>query len=94
MMVSVVIPTYNSGRTLEKCLKSIVDQIYKNIEIIVVDKFSEDKTVEIAKSYGARIIQDYGERARAKKIGLKKAKGKYVLFIDSDMKLSVELMEK
>ena len=65
MMVSVVIPTYNSERTLEKCLKSIVDQTYKNIEIIVVDKFSEDKTVEIAKSYGARIIQDYGrERGR------------------------------
>ena len=63
-MVSVVIPTYNSERTLEKCLKSIVDQTYKNIEIIIVDKFSEDKTVEIAKSYGARIIQDYGRERR------------------------------
>ena len=63
-MVSVVIPTYNSEKTLEKCLKSIMDQTFKNIEIIVVDRFSEDRTVEIAKRYGARIIQDYGERER------------------------------
>ena len=53
------------GENFGKMLKSIVDQTYKNIEIIVVDKFSEDKTVEIAKSYGARMIQDYGrERGR------------------------------
>jgi len=100
-LVSIVIPTFNSEKTIGKCLESIRDQTYKNVEIIVVDKFSEDKTVEIAKSYGARIIQDYGERARAKNIGLKHAKGKYVLFVDSDMELSknvakecVELMEK
>jgi len=71
MIVSVVIPTYNSEKTLEKCLKSIGEQTYGNIEIIAVDKFSEDETVEIAKSYGARVIQDYGERTRAKNIGLK-----------------------
>ena len=93
-MVSVVIPTYNSERTLEKCLKSIVDQIYKNIEIIVVDKFSEDKTVEIAKSYGARIVYDEGERTRAKNIGLKHAKGIYVLFVDSDMELSKDVVKE
>ena len=99
--VSVIIPTYNSEKTIEKCLESIRNQSYKNIEIIVVDRFSMDKTVEIAEKYGARIIQDYGERTRAKNIGLKKAKGKYVLFVDSDMELSkdvvkecVELMEK
>ena len=71
MIVSVVIPTYNSEKTLEKCLKSIGKQTYGNIEIIAVDEFSEDETVEIAKSYGAKIIQDYGERTRAKNIGLK-----------------------
>ena len=99
--VSVVIPTYNSERSIEICLKSLINQSYKNVEIIVVDRFSEDRTVEIAKRYGARIIQDYGERMRAKNIGLKHARGKYVLFVDSDMELSkdvvrecVELMEK
>ena len=93
-LVSAVIPTYNSEKTLEKCLKSIRDQTYGNIEIIVVDKFSKDRTVEIAKRYGARIIYDEGERTRAKNIGLKKAKGKYVLFVDSDMELSKEVVEE
>ena len=94
MKVSIVIPAYNSEKTLEKCLKSIRDQTYGNIEIIVVDKFSKDRTVEIIKRYGARIIYDEGERTRAKNIGLEKAKGKYVLFVDSDMELSKEVVEE
>jgi len=94
MKVSIVIPAYNSEKTLEKCLKSIRDQTYGNIEIIVVDKFSKDRTVEIAKRYGARIIYDEGERTRAKNIGLEKAKGKYVLFVDSDMELSKKVVEE
>jgi len=93
-LVSAVIPTYNSEKTLEKCLKSIRRQTYRNLEIIVVDKFSKDRTVEIAKRYGARIIYDEGERTRAKNIGLKKAKGKYVLFVDSDMELSKDVVEE
>ena len=51
-----------------------------------------DKTVEIAEKYGARIIQDNGERTKAKNIGLKHAKGKYVLFIDSDMELDKKVV--
>lgn len=46
-LVSVIIPTYNSSSTLEKCLRSIRSQSYKNIEIIIVDKFSNDSTGEI-----------------------------------------------
>jgi len=48
-LVSVIIPTFNSGGTLGKCLRSIRNQTYGNVEIIVVDKFSTDKTKEIAK---------------------------------------------
>ncbi len=50
-LVSVIIPTYNSSRTLEKCLESIKNQTYKNVEIIVVDNNSTDNTKEIAKKY-------------------------------------------
>ena len=74
-LVSVVIPTYNSEKYIERCLRSIKNQTYKNIEIIIVDKFSTDKTVDIAERHGAKVIQDGGERARAKNIGLKNAKG-------------------
>ncbi len=73
-LVSVIIPTYNSEGTIEICLESIANQSYKNIEIIVVDIFSKDRTVEIAKSYGARIYLLDCERTRAKNFGLKKAK--------------------
>ncbi len=91
-LVSVIIPTYNSENTLGKCLESIRNQTYKNIEIIVVDNFSQDKTVEICKKYNAKVIQIKSERAKAKNIGLRDANGKYVLFIDSDMELTPKVI--
>ena len=57
-LVSVVIPTYNSEKYIERCLRSIKNQTYKNIEIIIVDKFSTDKTVDIAERHGAKVIQE------------------------------------
>jgi glycosyltransferase involved in cell wall biosynthesis len=56
-LVSVIIPTKNSAKTIEKCLKSVKDQTYKNIEIIVVDNFSTDGTYEIAKKYTEKVYQ-------------------------------------
>jgi len=93
-LVSVVIPTYNSEKYIERCLRSIKNQTYKNIEIIIVDKFSTDKTVDIAERHGAKVIQDGGERTRAKNIGLKNAKGENVCFIDSDMELTPKVIEE
>jgi glycosyltransferase involved in cell wall biosynthesis len=93
-LVSVVIPTYNSEKTLAKCLESIRNQTYKNVEVIVVDRFSRDKTIEIAKSYGAKILQVNAERAEAKNFGLKNATGKYVLFVDSDMELTRDVIRE
>jgi glycosyltransferase involved in cell wall biosynthesis len=93
-LVSVVIPTYNSEKTLAKCLRSIKNQTYKNIEIIIVDKNSRDKTVEIAKNYNAKIFQLNAERTEAKNFGLRKAIGKYVCFIDSDMELTKNVIEE
>ena len=101
-LVSVVIPTRNSEKTLAKCLDSIKKQTYKNIEVIVVDKFSKDKTVEIAKKYGAKIIQSDAEMSKARNIGLNNTseEAELVMFIDSDMELThnvvnecVKLME-
>ena len=93
-LVSIIIPTYNSGRTLGLALASIERQTYSNIEVIVVDSFSTDSTVDIARRAGARVIQVRGERARAKNIGLRSARGDYVLFIDSDMELTPRVVEE
>jgi glycosyltransferase involved in cell wall biosynthesis len=99
-LVSVIIPTYNSARMLSLTLQSIKRQTYPSVEIIVVDRFSRDGTPYIVSMFGARLIQADTERAEAKNIGLKAAKGQYVLFLDSDMELTptviqecVELME-
>ena len=51
MLVSIIIPTYESEKNINNNLKSIKNQIYKNYEIIVVDNCSKDKTLEIVKSY-------------------------------------------
>jgi len=94
LLVSIIIPTYNSEKTLPICLESIKRQTYKNVEVIVVDNFSTDRTVKIARSYEARVIQVRGERTKAKNIGLRLARGKYVLFIDSDMELTPTVIEE
>ncbi|MEM0007923.1 MAG: glycosyltransferase family A protein [Candidatus Bathyarchaeia archaeon] len=93
-LVSVIIPTYNSEKTIDACLRSVMEQTYPNIEVIVVDNYSKDKTVEIAEKYGARVFQLNAERAGAKNFNLKKARGKYVCFIDSDMELTRKVIEE
>lgn len=92
-LVSVIIPTYNSERTIKQCLESIKNQTYQNIETIVVDEFSQDKTREIAKKY-AKVYSRRGERSMARNFGVEKAKGKYVLVIDSDMELTSTVIKE
>jgi glycosyltransferase involved in cell wall biosynthesis len=94
-LVSIVISTYNSERTLAKCLESIKNQTYKNTEIIVVDKNSRDKTVEIAKSYGAKVfVINAKERSEQKNFGVKQSRGKYVYIVDSDFIVEPEVIEE
>jgi glycosyltransferase involved in cell wall biosynthesis len=94
-LVSIVIPTYNSEKTLAKCLESIKNQTYKNIEVIVVDKNSEDKTVKIAKIFGAKVyVINAKERSEQRNFGCNKARGKFICFIDSDMELTPKVIEE
>ena len=86
-LVSVVIPTKNSSEFLEECLWSAKNQTYGNLEVIVVDNFSTDKTLEIAAGYAHKYYKKGPERSAQRNFGAKKCGGKYVLFIDSDMKL-------
>jgi glycosyltransferase involved in cell wall biosynthesis len=93
-LVSVVIPTYNSEKTLAKCLESIKNQTYKNTESIIVDNFSTDKTTEIAREHGANVIEIEAIRSKARNIGIQQSKGYFVLCIDSDMELTQKVVEK
>lgn len=67
---------------------SIKEQTYRNIELVVVDKFSTDRTPEIAKNYTDKFFQQGPERCAQRNRGFKESHGEYVVFIDSDMKLS------
>src|SRR5208337_4215564 len=87
-LVSIIIPTNNSGETIEECLKSIQRQDYHLYEVIVVDNFSNDNTLEMAKNLGAKTIQQKCNPAQARNIGVDNSAGKYVLFLDSDQVLS------
>ncbi|MCE7699906.1 MAG: glycosyltransferase [Methanobacterium paludis] len=83
--VSFCIPTFNSSRTLERCLKSIVEQKYHDIEIIIVDNGSGDNTVEIAKKYTDKIYFDDGLLGSVRQTSLEKATGNVIALFDSDI---------
>jgi len=92
-LVSIIIPTYNSGKTLVKCLESIENQRYADIEVIVVDKHSIDMTREIISKYNSKVFDSDAQLAKARNIGIKEAKGEFVFSVDSDMELSEEIIK-
>lgn len=92
-LVSVIIPTKNSARTLERCLESVKSQSYGNIELIVVDNNSTDDTKESAKKYTEKVFNKGPERSAQRNFGVEKSNGEYVVIIDSDMELSKKVIE-
>jgi glycosyltransferase involved in cell wall biosynthesis len=92
--ISVVIPTFNSSKTIAKCLKSIKCQTSYPSEVIVIDRFSKDGTASIARTSGATVIQVEANRSVARNIGLARSSSTNVLFVDSDMILSPIVVEE
>ena len=93
-LISIVIPTYNSSRTIVQCLESVRDQTYRNIEIIVCDNFSDDDTVDVARRYGARVLYKGWERAAQKNFGADHANGDILYFVDSDFVLEQDTVQR
>ena len=93
-LVSVTIPTFNSEKTLEKTLEKVKNQTYKNIEIIIIDSYSKDKTLEIARKFNVKIVMCKGKLLEARIVGAKKSKGAYVLLLDSDQILEKTSIER
>lgn len=86
-LVSIIITTKNEEDVIGDLLQSIEDQSYKRLEAIMVDNNSLDQTVKIAKRYKVKIYEFGPERSAQRNYGAKKSKGKYLLFLDADMKL-------
>ena len=89
-MLSIIIPIYNSEKYLRDCLASVIDQTYKDLEIILVDNNSTDNSLKICKEYAAkdnriRLMQERKKgAAAARNLGIKAAKGDFITFADSD----------
>jgi glycosyltransferase involved in cell wall biosynthesis len=92
--VSVVITTKNEEKNIENCLKSIQLQTWTNIEIIVVDNNSSDRTKEISRRYTELVFDKGPERSAQRNYGLiGKARGKFAMFVDADMMMTPSLIE-
>jgi glycosyltransferase involved in cell wall biosynthesis len=88
--VSIIVPIFNSELTLNRCLDSAINQSYENIELILVNDGSTDKSEEICKEYAKKyhnikyIYKKNSGVSNTRNIGIKESTGKYLLFLDSD----------
>lgn len=89
-LVSIIVPVYNVEDYIEQCLQSIVNQTYKNIEVIIVNDGSTDRTAEICKKFvqaddRVRLISQENQGvAVARKTGISQAAGQFIGFVDGD----------
>ena len=97
--ITVIVPVYNVENYLEKCLDSLINQTYKNLEIIVINDGSTDNSGEICQEYAQKdnrivyIEKENGGQAEARNIGLDRMTGSYVTFVDSDDWVEVDYVE-
>jgi glycosyltransferase involved in cell wall biosynthesis len=92
-MVSIIIPAYNEEYFISHLFETIKRQTYKDIEIIVADNHSRDKTRALAKKYGARVV-DGGIPSVARNRGAEVARGRYFLFVDADQELPPSFVQR
>lgn len=89
-MISIIIPVYNVEQYLSNCIDSVLNQIYSDFELILVNNDSPDRSGEICDTYSLKdarikvIHQQNGGQSSARNTGLETAKGEYITFIDSD----------
>lgn len=99
-MVSVIVPVYNSEKSLYRCVNSIILQSYKDLEIILVDDGSMDRSLQLCKELSLKderikvLHQENGGVSSARNLGISFAAGYYVTFVDSDDVIEETLIEK
>lgn len=98
--ISIIVPIYNSEENLENCIVSIINQTYKDIQIVLVNDGSTDKSIDICSKYEQidnRIkvinIENSGVSV-ARNTGMRYSKSKYIMFVDSDDSIDLNIIEK
>ena len=98
-LISIIVPVYKVEPYIKRCVQSIIEQSYKNIEIILVDDGSPDKSGEICDEFSKKderikvIHKPNGGLSDARNAGLKIAKGEYIGFVDSDDYIENDMFE-
>lgn len=98
--ISIIITCYNLEKYIQNCIDSVKNQTYKNLEIIIIDDGSKDKSVDIIKKNmceDERIIlitQENSGVSRARNVAMKKASGEYIMFIDGDDTIGLRYVEE
>lgn len=98
-LISVIIPVYGVEKYIAQCLESVIDQTYKNLEIIVINDGTKDRSAEIAKEYAAKDsrikVYDFknGGLSVARNRGLEIATGDYISYLDSDDWIDTKMYE-
>ena len=99
-LVSVIVPVYNGGTELNRCIDSILNQTYQKIELILIDDGSTDASLEVCREYAAKdervrvLHQKNCGVAVARNRGLKEAKGEYISFVDASDYVEPDYIEK
>lgn len=99
-LISIIVPVYNTENYLEKCLYSLVNQTYKNIEIIIIDDGSPDKSMNIIQKFvladnRVKVISQKNQGlSGARNTGMNNTNGDYIMFIDSDDWIEIDTCEK
>lgn len=98
-LISVIVPIYNVEKYLQKCVDSIINQTYKNLEIILVDDGSPDNCPKMCDDYAKKdsrikvVHKENGGLSDARNVGMEVATGEYISFIDSDDYISLDFYE-
>lgn len=95
-LVAVIIPTYNEEKNIDKCLRSIFNQTYPNIEVIVIDDGSTDKSVQIIQEFPVQLLTGFRHQgpAKTRNKGVEFSKGLILVFADADMTFSKGFIEE
>lgn len=99
-LVSIIIPIYNSSKYIDKCINSVLEQTYSNIQLILVDDFSTDDSFQKCNNYAKgdnriTVLQnDKNGVSAARNTGLDAARGEYIQFLDSDDTIDKDMTQK
>lgn len=96
--ISIIVPSYNAEKYIDKCIKALINQTKKELEFIIINDGSTDSTEDIIKSYNDKRIKYFKNKnqgiSKTRNFGIDKAKGKYIMFVDSDDYIEIDACKK